>query len=243
MSRFLVGLCLVLAAGLSGMLFQTGTARAEEVLRTVTWGELSRNGEIRSGDVLAPGEESPFEQLKIENRTGRGATFPVWVLESPGITLSRYAIRGKVSYQGVEGEGYLEMWNVFPDGGEYFSRTVEASGPLKSLAGQSDWRPFALPFFITEGTDRPERLVVNIVLPGDGVVTLGPLQLVQYASNESPLAQEGQWWGDRSAGLVGGILGSLLGCLGGLSGWLGSKGWARSFVVGALTALMIFGIV
>jgi hypothetical protein len=243
MSRFLVGLYLVLAAGLPGTPFQAVTARAEEVLRTVAWGELSRNGELRSGDVSAPDEDSPIEQLKVENRTGRGATFPVLILESPGITQSRYAIRGKVRYQEIEGEGYLEMWNIFPDGGEYFSRTVESSGPLKSLTGQSDWRPFVLPFFINEGEDRPERLVVNIVLPGDGVVALGPLQLVQYASNENPLVEEGQWWGDSSAGFIGGIVGSLIGCLGGLIGWLGSKGRARRFVLGALMAVMIFGVV
>jgi hypothetical protein len=230
-----MGLFLVLVTG--------APVAAEEVLRNVSWSELNRKGELRSGDLLPPEGDLSFEQLQVENRTGRGATYTVLVLESPGITKSRYAIRGKVRHQEVEGEGYLEMWNVFPDGGEYFTRTVDSSGPLKGLSGQSDWRSFVLPFFINEGTDRPERLVVNIVLPGSGVVVLGPLQLVQFESNENPLLEVGHWWGNSSAGAIGGIVGSLMGCLGGLIGWLGSKGKARRFVLGALVALMILGVV
>jgi hypothetical protein len=234
---------LVLVAGLTGLFSSAGNARAEEILREISWSELSRKGEIRSGEILVPGDETPFEHLKMENCSAQGATFTVCVLEAPGVTQSRYAVRGTVSYRGVEGEGYLEMWSVFPDGGEYFSRTTAPSGPLKSLTGDSDWRPFVLPFFITEGEQRPERLVVNVVLPGDGVVVLSPLRLIQYAPHEDPLAQEGQWWGESTGGLVGGVLGSALGCLGGLIGWLGSKGRARRFVLGALTVLMILGIV
>lgn len=233
---------LVLVAGLSGLFPSARTAGAEEILREISWSELSRKGELQSGEVLAPNNETPFEHLKIENRSGQGATFTVLLLEAPGVTQSRYAVRGNVSYRGVEGEGYLEMWNVFPNGGRYFSRTLAPSGPLKSLTGDSDWRPFVLPFFITEGDERPERLVINVVLPGEGVVVLSPLRLIQYASHEDPLAQEGEWWGQSTGGLVGGVLGSVLGCLGGLIGWFGSKGRARRFVLGALTGLMILGI-
>jgi hypothetical protein len=236
-------LCLTLAAGLTSLFPTVGTARAEEILREISWSELSRKGELRSGEILAPSDEAPFEHLQIENRSGREATFTVLLLEAPGVTQSRYAVRGDVSYRGVEGKGYLEMWNVFPDGGKYFTRTSAPAGPLKSLTGDSDWRPFVLPFYITEGEQRPERLVVNVVLPGNGVVALSPLRLIQYASHEDPLAQQGQWWGQATGGLVGGVLGSVLGCLGGLIGWFGSKGRARRFVLGALTGLMILGIV
>jgi hypothetical protein len=239
-----IGFCLhlVLVAGLAGLHSSARSARAEEILREISWSELGRKDELRSGHIVAPNQETPLEHLKIENHSGQGATYTICIFEVPGVTQSRYAVRGDVSHRGIEGEGYLEMWNVFPDGGKYFTRTIAPSGPLKSLTGDSDWRPFVLPFFITEGDERPERLIVNVVLPGDGVVALSPLRLIQYASHEDPLAQEGQWWGVATGGLVGGVLGSVLGCLGGLIGWFGSKAKARRFVIGALACLMILGI-
>ena len=51
-------------------------------------------------------------------------------MEAPAVTGDSYAITGKVAYEGVEGDGYLEMWSVFPDGSRYFSRTLDDAGPL-----------------------------------------------------------------------------------------------------------------
>ena len=73
---------------------------------------------------------APFEQLKVENAQGQRRTEAVLTLEGPGISSARYAIRGQVRYDG-----------------RYFSRTLGAAGPMKSLKGSSDWRPFVLPFY------------------------------------------------------------------------------------------------
>jgi len=59
---------------------------------------------------------APFEQLKVENAQGRPRTEAVLTLEGPGISSARYAIRGQVRYDG-----------------RYFSRTLGAAGPMKSL--------------------------------------------------------------------------------------------------------------
>src|SRR5207245_437754 len=104
----------------------------------------------------------------------------------------------------VEGSGYLEMWSRFPQG-RFFSRTLEASGPLGSLRGSSDWRPFVLPFFNGPGGAPPQELTVGVVLPGRGTVAVGPLRLVQFADDENPLAAGGAWWGGRAGGLVGAV--------------------------------------
>jgi hypothetical protein len=189
---------------------------------------------LRAGSVVPPAAGAPFSSLKIEGGTGGPVT--VAIIERPAIKGPRYALTGQVRYEGVEGTGYLEMWNHFPNGGRYFSRTLADVGPMRKLQGGSPWRQFTLPFDAT-GAPPPTRLVVNVVLPGRGLVYLGPLQLVDGV----PGADGGSGSLDRAAGVIGGVAGSLVGCLGALIGVLASRGRARRFVTIAIVSLAIGG--
>jgi hypothetical protein len=164
-------------------------------------------------------------------------------IDQPGVKLPIYALRGRIKYEGVEGAGYLEMWNYFPGGGAYFSRTLAGTGPMKALNGTSGWRDVVVPFFATGTPMRPSKLVVNLVLPSKGKVWLGPLKLFQYGPNEDPLALAAAWWTDRQGGLIGGIGGGTMGLLGAMIGILSGAGRGRSFVIGLLVALTVIGAV
>ena len=178
--------------------------------------------------------EAPFSSLKIDG--GAGAPVTVAIIERPAINGQRYAVTGQVRYEEVDGTGYLEMWSHFPDGAQYFSRTLGDVGPMMKLQGTSGWRRFTLPFDAT-GAPLPTRLVVNVVLPGRGVVYLGPLRLV----DDIPDAGGASGSLDRAAGLIGGVAGSLVGCLGALIGVLASRGRAKRFVATAIVSLAIGG--
>jgi hypothetical protein len=182
--------------------------------------------------VLPPTAGAPFSSLKIDG--GTGAPITVAIIDHPAIKGPRYAVTGKVRYEGVEGTGYLELWNHFPGGGQYFSRTLGDAGPMQKLEGSSGWREFTLPFDAT-GAPAPIRLVVNVVLPGRGVVYLGPLQLVDGI----PGGASGSL--GRAAGLFGGVGGGLVGCIGALIGVLASRGRAKRFVTIAIVALAVGG--
>jgi len=164
-------------------------------------------------------------------------------IDQPGITLPIYALRGRIKYEGVEDTGYLEMWNYFPGGGAYFSRTLAGAGPMKALSGSSGWREVVVPFFATGAPMHPSQLVVNLVLPGKGKVWLGPLQLFQYDAKEDPLTATSAWWTDRQGGLIGGIGGGTLGLLGATIGLLSGLGRGRAFVMGLMTVLTAIGVV
>jgi hypothetical protein len=161
------------------------------------------------------------------------------VIDSPAVAGEPYAITGTVTYRGVEGEGYLEMWSSFPDGGRYFSRTLEEAGPLGKLRGSSSERPFVLPFTLTPDAPRPVRLELNVVLPGAGHVTVGNLRL---ASGSEATSAPGAWWSAESAGLIGGAAGSAVGLFGALAGTLCSLGRGRHLVIGGLLALGSSGL-
>ena len=106
------------------------------------------------------------------------STTKVIELDKPAITASRYLVKGWVRYTGVIGDGYIEMLNRFGEN-EYFSRTMGESGPMGKLTGDGGWRVFTLPFNAEPG-QRPDRIAVNVVLPGEGKVMLTDVRLVQF---------------------------------------------------------------
>jgi hypothetical protein len=190
---------------------------------------------LPAGSLVSPTAGAPFSSLKIES--GSGAPVTVAIIDHPAIKEPRYAVTGQVRYEGVEGTGYLELWNYFPNGGQYFSRTLGDAGPMSKLQGSSRWRQFSLPFDATGGPT-PTRLVINVVLPGRGVVYLGPVQLVDGIPGAN--GASGRSLG-RAAGLFGSVAGGLVGCLGALIGALASRGRAKRFVTIAIAALAIGG--
>ena len=147
--------------------------------RVITWTELKKAGATLPGTILPPTADRPFEALRVENKTAKVRTFTVAKLDKPGITAAQWLVSGQVHYENVVEKGYLELLNRLTDGGVYFSRTMSPGGPMGWLSGNSGWRPFALPFNALKQGNRPTALVVNVVLPKQGVVALSPLELYQ----------------------------------------------------------------
>ncbi len=230
---------LIASSLLVAVLALASAAPAAETLREISWTGLRDAGQLAAGEALPDDSEMP-DQLKIENPTNEPRSITLLEIENPGITEAQYAIVGKIRYDGVQGNGYLEMWNHFPNGGKFFSRTLGNSGPMKKISGTSPWRDVVLPFYITSGTERPNKLIVNMVFEGSGTVYLGPLQLQEGLGSTTP---PGQWWDDPTGGLVGGVAGTLLGCLGGLIGLLASLGKGRSLVMFLMAAIALSGCV
>src|SRR5262245_56880551 len=43
---------------------------------------------------------------------------------APSVSTHQYVVRGQVKYEGVTGDGYLELWNDFGSKGQFFSRSL-----------------------------------------------------------------------------------------------------------------------
>jgi len=223
------------------LLISVATASAGQLLREISWQTLQAEDALHAGRIEPGGPGNGREQLKMELTKADSKPIPLFELDKPGITGSRYAIRGKICYQNVPKGGYLEMWSHFPDGGRFFTRTLAPQGLLKKIEGDSPWRDFALPFFTSQKEQRASKLAVNLVCDG-GTVCLGSLLLVQYADNEEPLVMPGQWWSERAGGLLGGLAGGLLGCFGALIGILAGRGKAQAFVMRLTACIVVLGI-
>lgn len=216
-------------------LWPAASARAVETVRRISWTD-------RAGMETTPGVSVKAEgdRLIVENASSSARQVPLVLIGHPGVSADRYAVVGEVTYHGLSGTGYIEMWSFFPDGGRYFSRTLANSGPMARLTGSSGWRGFLLPFTSRSGY-YPDRLQLNVFLPSAGTVELRSVRLVQYAPGEAFGAQPGAWLTARQGGLLGGLLGSVLGLLGALVGILGSRGTARGLVLGLMAAAVAFG--
>lgn len=173
---------------------------------------------------------------------------PLFEIAEPGISSPVYALKGMVRYEDVQGEGFLQLDNHFGERGTFFTKSLAPAGPLGKISGSSDWRPFVLPFSANSGDQAdgasllPEKLSLALFLPGSGTVSISDVALYQYASSEDPLQSSGQWFGNRSAGLIGGIGGGLLGLWGALIGVLSGRGRARGFVLASANALLLIGV-
>jgi hypothetical protein len=209
-----------LGRGVAVVALLTLTACGANELDRFSWDEVSP----RSGEVVG-------DTVRIE-APAEGGTYMV-IATAPGGITTDYAFEGRIRYEGVEGEGYLEMWSYFPDGSKYFTRTLAPSGPQGVLSGDSGWRSFSLPFS-TNGGPAPSRLDLNVVLPGSGVVTIGPLHLVRL--------DDIAWWSDRTAGALGGGAGALIGVLGATIGALAARRRGRAAVLAAMKVLFACGV-
>ncbi len=215
---------------------------AEKVVRKISWSALKAEGRIASGEVVPAGGDSAFESLRVTNPDGASRTIPLFAIDEPGVNAPRYLLRGEVRGEGIEGQAYLEMWSFFAGGGRYFSRTLAQTGPMASLSGTFRFRPFILPFTAEPGMS-PEKLAVNVALPGRGTVMLGELNLVELGSGDDFFLKAGSWLTPRQISLFGGIGGSVLGLLGALVGILASRGQARALVLTLLKVMFGFGAV
>jgi hypothetical protein len=214
------------------LLVAVSAAAAQGV--TVDW---SRTAVSSSRTLPGEGPEGATA-LQLQATAPGGTSFHLVTIDDPHITGPAYVVTGQVRYEGVEGQGYLEMWSVLPGGERFFTRTLATDGPLAALHGDSKWRRFELSFDLG-GAQAPRSLEINLVLPGRGTVWLGPLSLERHVPGSENA--QGAWWSQRSGILFGVVLGSLVGILGGTIGALAGRGKGRRLVLGLLTAMVGIG--
>lgn len=176
------------------------------------------------------------EAVKVENDQSALKSITVATVQHVP-TSSIYVVRGKVRYENVEGIAYLEMWNIFPDGSRYFSRTLGEYGPMQSIRGTSDWRDFELPFNLMDEKLESITLEINVVMPGKGTIKLSAMTI----------SDSSEWFSDRANSYIGGILGTLCGLYGALfgtvAGLLVPQGKGRFWVMGLLFFGLVMGII
>jgi hypothetical protein len=76
----------------------------------------------------------------------------------------------------LDGVAFLEMW-AHVNGGQYFSR-----GMNDSVQGETDWKSIQTPFIFQRG-QKPEKVVLNVVINGHGTVWIDDVVLARAPLN------------------------------------------------------------
>ena len=179
MRRLIAGSLIVVLSG--------SPAGAEQVVEKISWRELDEAGKLLNGQLRKAQAPEERDALVVDNAGAQARTATVLILDRPKITTACHAITGEVAYENMAHGSFLEMWTTFEEGQMVFSRTMAPAGPLEGLYGTSAWRGFVLPLFSVKELGPPRRIELNVVFVGGGSVSLGPLRLVEYSKDESPL--------------------------------------------------------
>ena len=181
----------------------SGWASSDQVF---TWEKVFENEPLPMGAELLSKTIGMDRMLRIRGTEGANTTVRLLTIDEPAVTSTVYAVVGRMAYTNVKGDGYLEMWNVFPGGGRYFSRTMgePGTGEMAKISGTSPERPFTLPFNRTGVDEAPKQLEINLVLPSAGEVIVGPLTLKEI--DASSLMGPNQDAGGRQSAWIFGVL-------------------------------------
>ena len=154
------------------VLLTPGSGNGQEVVELRHFDLDSRTGLITTSGVTTDSSVTVegAGSLRIE------AASPTRVLlfETGDIDVedARLIYRARLRTDDLDGQAYLEMWCVFDEMGEFFSRALQTP-----LSGTNDWATQETPFFLEEGQN-PTNVKLNLVVDGAGTVWIDDVRLL-----------------------------------------------------------------
>jgi hypothetical protein len=192
---------------------------SEQLVLKLRWDDRAKSGHLPKFAEL---DQAEAGAIKIVRSAENPQSIPIATIERPAIRQRAYMLRGAVKYEGILGDGFLEMWNHFPEprAVSAFTRTMDRNGPMGLIQGDSPWREFQLPFIINdESFPSPEKLEVNVFLPKAGTIWISDLELIEFPispmMSATPAVAPGNWatWSSILVTVFAG-LGCAVGVLG-----------------------------
>ena len=212
------------------------TAPARENERQLDWQALQERGCVTQGVVAPADAVTPHASLHVASTGSEEMTFQVLALDDPGVATPRFSLSGTLRHEDVAGRGELAMWAHYPGGQISGVWTGARNGPARAMEGTSGWREFSLLIDAPAEWGPPSRLILNVKLPGQGEVWIGPLSLVDHPMGWWTASGAYAWWIGTALLVI--IVLAFEGFL--LS--LARKGRARTGVTLGMAAALAFGV-
>jgi hypothetical protein len=96
---------------------------------------------------------------------------PLYNIDDVRVDNAQIIYEAKVKSESLNGQALLEMWCVFKDKSEFFSRGFDSV-----ISGTSDWKTIKTVFILRKG-EMPEQIKLNIMVNGVGTVWIDDIRL------------------------------------------------------------------
>jgi len=107
--------------------------------------------------------------IKIE--TAKPLVVQLYLIDDVKVDDTQVVYEANIKSNDLKGQAYLEMWCVFKDKGEYFSRGFDSI-----ISGDEDWKTIRTVFNLEKG-ERPDQIKLNVVVNGVGTIWIDDIHL------------------------------------------------------------------
>jgi hypothetical protein len=107
--------------------------------------------------------------IKIE--AAGPVAIPLYSIDDVRTDDTQLIYEAKIKSESLSGQAYLEMWCVFKDKGEYYSRGFDSA-----IAGTTEWQTIKTVFLLRKN-EMPDQIKLNVVVNGVGTVWIDDIHL------------------------------------------------------------------
>lgn len=129
------------------------------------------NGSVAQSGIQFDKAASSDGNGSIKIEASGPIVIPLYNIDDVRVDDAQIIYEAKVKSESLNGQALLEMWCVFKDKGEFFSRGFDSV-----ISGTSDWKTIKTVFNLRKG-EMPEQIKLNIIVNGAGNVWVDDIHL------------------------------------------------------------------
>ena len=129
------------------------------------------NGIVAQSGIQLDKTNSSDGKGSIKIEATAPVIIPLYIINDVSIDNTQIIYEAKVKSESLSGQVLLEMWCVFKDKGDFFSRGFDSV-----ISGTSDWKTIRTVFNLRKG-EMPDQIKLNIMVNGVGTVWIDDIHL------------------------------------------------------------------
>lgn len=129
------------------------------------------NGTVAQSGIQIDKAVSSDGNGSIKIEASGPIVIPLYNIDDVRVDDAQIIYEAKVKSESLNGQALLEMWCVFKDKSEFFSRGFDSV-----ISGTSEWKTIKTVFNLRKG-EMPEQIKLNIMVNGVGTVWIDDIRL------------------------------------------------------------------
>ena len=129
------------------------------------------NGTVAQSGIQIDKAVSSDGKGSIKIEAAGPVSILLYSIDDVHIDNTQLIYEAKIKSESLSGQAYLEMWCVFKDKGEFFSRGFDSA-----IAGTTEWKTIKTVFLLKKN-EMPDQIKLNVVVNGVGTVWIDDIRL------------------------------------------------------------------